>query len=41
MEYLVIAYGLIGVVLIGYAIHLRQRMATVERERALIEAKKD
>ena len=41
MEYLAIAYTLIAVVLIGYVANLRQRMATVERERALIESKKD
>jgi hypothetical protein len=41
MEYLAMAYALIAVVLIGYAIHLRRRMAAVERARALIQAKKD
>jgi len=33
------AYVLIAVVLIGYVVYLRGRMQTVERERALIEAK--
>jgi hypothetical protein len=41
MEYLTIAYALIAVVLIGYAMSLQQRRATIERERALLESKKD
>jgi hypothetical protein len=41
MEYLAIAYALIAVVLIGYVVNLRQRWQIVERERALIEAKKE
>jgi hypothetical protein len=41
MEYLAIAYALIAVVLIGYVVNLRQRTAAVERERALVESKKD
>jgi hypothetical protein len=41
MEYLAIAYALIAVVLIGYALNLHQRMAAVERERRLIESKED
>ncbi len=41
MEYLAMAYALIAIVLIGYAVNLRRRMAAVERERALIEAQKD
>ncbi len=39
MEYLAIAYALIAVVVIGYTLSLRQRMKTVERERARIESK--
>lgn len=41
MEYLVIAYTLIAVVLIGYAVNLRSRMQAVERERARLESKDD
>lgn len=41
MEYLSIAYALIAIVLIGYAINLQRRMTAIERERASIEAKKD
>ena len=41
MEYLAIAYALIVVVLIGYVVNLRQRWQAVERERALIETKKE
>lgn len=41
MEYLAIAYGLIAVVLIGYAISLRRRAQAVERERARLETFKD
>lgn len=39
MEYLAIAYGLIAVVLIGYALSLRQRWQAIQRERALFESK--
>lgn len=39
MEYLAIAYGLIAVVLIGYAFSVRRRMNAVQRERALLESK--
>ncbi len=41
MEYLAIAYALIAIVLIGYAINLQRRMAAIERARKLIEARKD
>jgi|YNPBryantNP2012_1023418.scaffolds.fasta_scaffold01130_1 CcmD family protein len=41
MEYLVIAYTLIALVLVGYTLHLHQRMANIERERALLETKKE
>ncbi len=39
MEYLVIAYALIAVVLMGYALSLRQRWQAVKRERSLYETK--
>ena len=39
MEYLALAYLLIAVVLIGYAVSLRQRMQAAERERAMLETK--
>jgi|GEM_PF-2470416 hypothetical protein len=39
MEYLAIAYGLIAVVLIGYAFSIRQRMSAAQRERAVLESK--
>lgn len=39
VEYLIIAYGLIASVLIGYTIHLHWRMNHVERERASLEDK--
>ncbi len=41
MEYLAIAYGLIGVVLLGYALNLGRRMQAVRRERELLETKND
>lgn len=41
MEYLAMAYALIAVVLIGYAVNLRQRWQAVERERALMESKNE
>jgi hypothetical protein len=37
MDYVIIAYGLIALVLIGYTVHLRWRMAKIERERAWLE----
>jgi hypothetical protein len=39
MEYLMIAYGLIAVVLIGYVLSLRQRWQAIQRERARFESK--
>ncbi len=39
MEYMAIAYTLIAVVLIGYAVNLRMRRQSIERERARLEAK--
>ncbi len=39
MEYLAIAYVLIAVVLVGYAVNLRMRTLTVERERARLESR--
>ncbi len=41
MEYLAIAYGLIGVVVAGYAVSLWRRMQAVRRERELLETKND
>ncbi len=41
MDYLLIAYALIAVVLIGYSFSLRQRARTIERERALLQSKED
>lgn len=41
MEYLVIAYTLIAVILTGFGISVRQRLAAVERERRLLESKND
>lgn len=37
MDYVIIAYGLIALVLVGYTVHLRWRMSQIERERALLE----
>ena len=39
MEYMAIAYILIAVVLIGYAVNLRRRTQAAENERARLEAK--
>ena len=39
MDYLMIAYGLIGVVLIGYALSIVQRMRVIQRDRVLFESK--
>lgn len=39
MEYMVIAYMLIAVVLIGYLANLRTRMRAIEAERARLESK--
>jgi len=39
MEYLAIAYALIALVLIGYAVNLKMRTQTIERERARLESK--
>jgi len=39
MEYTAIAYGLIFAVVVGYMIHLRQRLQAVQRERNRIESK--
>lgn len=39
MEYMAIAYILIAVVLIGYAVNLRVRTQAIERERARLESK--
>jgi hypothetical protein len=39
MEYLAIAYALIAVVLVGYAVNLRIRTQTIERERARLESR--
>lgn len=41
MEYLAIAYMLIAIVLLGYALSLWRRMQTTQHERALIETKQD
>ncbi|MCX7838015.1 MAG: heme exporter protein CcmD [Anaerolineae bacterium] len=37
MDYVIIAYGLIALVLIGYTIHLHWRIKKIERERTLLE----
>lgn len=37
MEYVIIAYGLIALVLVGYTVHLRWQMTKIERERALLD----
>ncbi len=39
MEYLAIAYALIAIVLVGYAINLKMRMQTIERDRARLQSK--
>ncbi len=39
MDYLMIAYILIAVTLVGYFLNLRQRMLTVQREREQLETK--
>jgi hypothetical protein len=39
MEYMAIAYILIAVVLIGYAVNLRMRTRAIESERARLETK--
>lgn len=37
MDYVIIAYGLIALVLIGYTVHLHQRLTKIERERARLD----
>lgn len=37
MDYVIIAYGLIALVLMGYTIHLHWRLKNIERERASLE----
>lgn len=37
MEYVIIAYGLIALVLVGYTLRLRWQMRHIERERVLLE----
>jgi hypothetical protein len=39
MDYLMIAYGLIGVVLTAYALSIVQRMRVIQRDRVLFESK--
>lgn len=39
MEYLVIAYVLIAVVLVGYWLSIQRRARAIQRERELLEAK--
>lgn len=39
MEYMAIAYTLIAIVLIGYAVNLRMRLRATEAERARLESK--
>ena len=39
MDYLAIAYGLIAVVLIGYAVSLWQRLHAVKSEQARLETR--
>lgn len=41
MEYLIAAYALIALVLIGYTISVQRRRAHIERERAYTKAAKD
>ena len=39
MDYLIIAYGLIAIVLVGYALSIFQRMRTIQRDCAAVESK--
>ena len=39
MDYLIIAYGLIAVVLVAYTLSIGQRMRSIQRERSLFESK--
>lgn len=41
MEYVMLAYALIALVLIGYTVHLHWRMNQLARERALLETKNE
>ncbi len=41
MDYMIIAYVLIAVVLVGYSLNIWQRMRTIERERARLDSKQD
>lgn len=41
MEFVAVAYGLIAMVLIGYALNLRARIVAVERRRARFESRDD
>jgi Flp pilus assembly pilin Flp len=41
MEYVAIAYGLIALVLIGYTVHLHQRLRAAQRERAALQARQE
>ncbi len=41
MEYMMIAYALIAIVLVGYGISLRQRTLAARRERQMLESKED
>lgn len=41
MEYMVIAYALIAIVLAGYGFSLRQRTQAVRRDRQMLESNQD
>jgi hypothetical protein len=39
MDYLIIAYGLIAIVLVAYTLSIRQRMRAIQRGREMYESK--